>query len=71
MHDDVLGDLPPLPVEGGVREGEAIALLRQFYAQENQNAPEPQKRTRKQLELARGGGGSEASEAAQEAREAG
>ena len=33
------------------QEAEAVALLRLFYAQENQNAPQPQKRTRKQLEL--------------------
>jgi tRNA-specific adenosine deaminase 2 len=44
--------LPALPARGGVREAEAIALLRLFYAQENQGAPAPQKRTRRQLELA-------------------
>ena len=42
---------PPYPAVGGVRKAEAVALLRLFYAQENQNAPQPQKRTRKQLEL--------------------
>ena len=35
----------------GVREDEAVALMRLFYAQENVNAPEPQKRTRRQIEL--------------------
>ena len=41
-----------LPASGGVRREEAIAMLRLFYAQENQSAPAPQKRTRRQLELA-------------------
>lgn len=36
----------------GVRAEEAVALLRRFYAQENQAAPVPQKRTKRQLELA-------------------
>ena len=36
------------------RRQEAVALLRLFYAQENEGAPVPQKRTRKQLELADG-----------------
>ena len=52
IHSDELPALPPLPSQGGVREEEAIALLRLFYAQENQGAPAPQKRTRRQLELA-------------------
>ena len=43
---------PPLASTAGVREEEAIALLRLFYAQQNQLAPTPQKRTKKQLELA-------------------
>jgi tRNA-specific adenosine deaminase 2 len=47
-----VNDVRALAVRGGVREEEAIALLRQFYATENQSAPMPQKRTRKQLELA-------------------
>ena len=41
-----------LPTVGGVREEEAVALLRLFYSQENQSAPVPQKRTRRQMELA-------------------
>ena len=52
VHSDAVSDLRALAVRGGVREDEAIALLRQFYATENQSAPMPQKRTRKQLELA-------------------
>jgi len=50
--DEASPSLRPLPARGGVREAEAIALLRLFYAQENQGAPAPQKRTRRQLELA-------------------
>ena len=38
-------------VQGGVREAEAVALLRLFYSQENASAPVPQKRTRRQVEL--------------------
>ena len=34
----------------------AVALLRLFYAQENLNAPAPQKRTKKQLALAHAAG---------------
>jgi hypothetical protein len=41
-----------LAARGGVRAEAAVALLRRFYAQENQSAPVPQKRTKKQLELA-------------------
>ena len=37
--------------QGGVREAEAVALLRLFYSQENASAPVPQKRTRRQVEL--------------------
>ena len=52
MHTDEMSALQQLPSCSGVREEEAIALLRLFYAQENEGAPVPQKRTRKQLELA-------------------
>ena len=45
IHSDANAD-PPLPATAGVREEEAVALLRLFYAQENHNAPEPQKRAR-------------------------
>ena len=47
-----MSTVPQLPASGGVRREEAIAMLRLFYAQENQSAPAPQKRTRRQLELA-------------------
>ena len=51
VHDDALGDAPAFSAVSGVREDEAVALMRLFYAQENVNAPEPQKRTRRQIEL--------------------
>ena len=59
VHTDDLGrlepsensQLRPLPARGGVREAEAVSLLRLFYSQENQGAPVPQKRTRRQVEL--------------------
>ncbi len=51
IHCDAIPGLPELPARGGVREDEAVALLRRFYAHENQGAPNPQKRTRKQTEL--------------------
>jgi len=56
IHTDDLGEQPPLPSTGGLRAEEAVAMLRLFYAQENQNAPEPQKRTKKQLVLAQQAG---------------
>lgn len=38
---------PPYPVTGGIFREEAIMLLRKFYVQENDKAPEPkQKKTR-------------------------
>ena len=52
IHSDVPPSIAPLPAQRGIREEEAIALLRLFYAQENQGAPAPQKRTRRQMELA-------------------
>ena len=51
IHADAIPGLRELPTHGGVRELEAVALLRRFYAHENQGAPNPQKRTRKQVEL--------------------
>ena len=51
IHTDALPSLDAMPARGGVREDEAIALLRRFYSHENQGAPVPQKRTRKQIEL--------------------
>ena len=50
VHADPVAELCALPARGGVREEEAIALLRHFYASENASAPAPQKRTRKQIE---------------------
>lgn len=53
LHDRATAAAPgTMAVRRGVRAEEAVALLRRFYAQENQGAPLPQKRTRKQLELA-------------------
>ncbi|KAJ4346101.1 tRNA(adenine34) deaminase [Ascochyta clinopodiicola] len=44
MHSDVD---KPYPVTGGIFREEAIMLLRKFYVQENEKAPEPkQKKTR-------------------------
>mmetsp|Transcript_13204 Transcript_13204/g.34401 ORF Transcript_13204/g.34401 Transcript_13204/m.34401 type:complete len:213 (-) Transcript_13204:30-668(-) len=40
-----------LKIEPGVRAEEAVALFRKFYARDNSNAPLPQKRTRRQVEL--------------------
>ena len=52
IHSDAVGERSkPMLARGGVREAEAIALLRRFYAQENQGAPVPQKRTRRHIEL--------------------
>ena len=51
--DDAI-PLPAMAARSGVRQDEAVSLLRHFYAQENQGAPVPQKRTRRQLELAAG-----------------
>ena len=41
--------LPPMQVCGGEYADEAIELLRLFYSQENEWAPQPQKRTKSQL----------------------
>ncbi|KAL1656350.1 tRNA(adenine34) deaminase [Didymella pomorum] len=46
MHSDPSVD-KPYPVTGGIFREEAIMLLRKFYVQENEKAPEPkQKKTR-------------------------
>ncbi|KAF1978378.1 cytidine deaminase-like protein [Bimuria novae-zelandiae CBS 107.79] len=46
IHSDPSVD-PPYPVTGGIFREEAIMLLRKFYVQENDKAPEPkQKKTR-------------------------
>jgi len=52
VHSDDPSPFPAFSTTSGVRGDEAVALLRLFYAQQNQHAPEPQKRTRKQMELA-------------------
>lgn len=52
IHSDDATDHPPIATTSGVCEHEAVAMLRLFYAQENQHAPEAQKRTKKQRELA-------------------
>merc|ERR1712110_978432 len=51
IHSDEQELHPALTIVNGVRELEAVMLLRRFSAPENENAPEPQRRTRKQLEL--------------------
>mmetsp|Transcript_55830 Transcript_55830/g.121579 ORF Transcript_55830/g.121579 Transcript_55830/m.121579 type:complete len:237 (-) Transcript_55830:102-812(-) len=52
IHADGPDDVcPPFSVTSGVLEAEAVAMLRLFYAHQNDRAPAPQKRTRKQLEL--------------------
>ena len=57
IHSDGPGNRhPTYDVSRGVREEEAVALLRLFYAQQNGRAPEPQKRTKKQLAHAEGAG---------------
>lgn len=46
VHEDLSVD-KPYPVVGGIYREEAIILLRKFYVQENEKAPEPkQKKTR-------------------------
>jgi tRNA-specific adenosine deaminase 2 len=40
IHQDESVD-PPYPVYGGIFREEAIMLLRRFYVQENEKAPEP------------------------------
>ena len=40
IHNDPSID-PPYPVYGGIFREEAIMLLRRFYVQENEKAPEP------------------------------
>jgi tRNA-specific adenosine deaminase 2 len=43
IHDDEGVD-PKYPVYGGIFREEAILLLRRFYVQENDKAPEPNKK---------------------------
>jgi tRNA-specific adenosine deaminase 2 len=45
IHSDLAPD-PQLPAFGGLFRDKAIMLLRRFYVQENEKAPEPQKKNR-------------------------
>ena len=49
VHAEALESTPPLEARGGVLVDEAITLLRLFYSQENEGAPNPQKRTKNQV----------------------
>lgn len=40
---------PPYPVYGGIYREEAIMLLRKFYVQENEKAPEPKQKKNREL----------------------
>ena len=40
---------PPYPVYGGIFREEAIMLLRRFYVQENEKAPEPKQKKNREL----------------------
>lgn len=40
---------PPYPVYGGIFREEAIMLLRKFYVQENEKAPEPRQKKNREL----------------------
>ncbi|KAF2147707.1 cytidine deaminase-like protein, partial [Myriangium duriaei CBS 260.36] len=40
---------PPYPVYGGIFREEAIMLLRRFYVQENEKAPEPKPKKNREL----------------------
>ncbi|KAI9885330.1 MAG: hypothetical protein M1823_002875 [Watsoniomyces obsoletus] len=48
IHSDDNVD-PPFPVYGGLFQHEAIMLLRRFYIQENENAPEPKPKKNREL----------------------
>jgi tRNA-specific adenosine deaminase 2 len=39
----------PYPVYGGIFREEAIILLRKFYVQENEKAPEPKQKKNREL----------------------
>ena len=67
VHNISMQGFTELSARSGVRADEAVALLRRFYAQENQSAPVPQKRTKKQKQLGESeeaAAGAESSEAA-------
>lgn len=40
---------PPYPVYGGIYREEAIMLLRKFYVQENEKAPQPRQKGNREL----------------------
>ncbi|KAL1990735.1 hypothetical protein VTN49DRAFT_6574 [Thermomyces lanuginosus] len=48
LHSDPAID-PPYPVYGGLFKNEAIMLLRRFYIQENQKAPNPRPKKHRKL----------------------
>ncbi|OQD68506.1 hypothetical protein PENDEC_c034G05141 [Penicillium decumbens] len=48
LHSDVSLD-PPYPVYGGLFQKEAIMLLRRFYIQENEKAPNPRPKKNREL----------------------
>ena len=48
IHSDRSVD-PPYPVYGGIFREEAIMLLRRFYVQENEKAPEPARKKERVL----------------------
>jgi len=51
LHSDAGLD-PPYPVYGGIFREEAIMLLRRFYVQENEKAPEPKPKKNRELKTA-------------------
>ncbi|EED18384.1 cytosine deaminase, putative [Talaromyces stipitatus ATCC 10500] len=48
LHSDPSID-PPYPVYGGIFKNDAIMLLRRFYIQENENAPNPRSKRNREL----------------------
>lgn len=48
IHSDPAID-PPYHIQGGIFREEAIMLLRRFYVQENEKAPEPHRKKVRQL----------------------
>jgi tRNA-specific adenosine deaminase 2 len=49
IHSDHHQDYPPYEVVSGLFRKEAIILLRSFYIQENDHAPEPKKKSNRVL----------------------
>jgi tRNA-specific adenosine deaminase 2 len=50
IHSDPSID-PPYPVHGGIFREEAIMLLRRFYVQENEKAPQPKQKKERVLKM--------------------